>query len=429
MKIAIAGLGTVGGEVLRQLLANASRYEKWAGGSIKVVAVSARDRRKDRGVDLRKSGIRWFSDPVTMARSADAQVVVELIGGADGIARRVVETAIACGRHVVTANKALLAHHGMELARLAEMRQVTIAFEAAVAGGIPVIEVLRQGLAVNRLNQVVGILNGTTNFILTEMWRTGRGFSEVLKEAQQRGYAEADPTLDVSGMDAAHKLAILSSLGFGVQIDLAGVHVEGIQHITAQDITFARELGFRVKLLAIARMTEYGLEQRVHPCMVPEGREIAKVDDVLNAVAIQGEPVGTIMLQGRGAGAGPTASAVLADITDLVTGRRLPAFVLPAHKLRAASRRAMGDHTGEYYLRFMVADEPGVLHQLTGALAAQGVSVAQVIQRGRTSSGAVPLMFITASAKEAAVQRALRMIAELPSVVEKPCLIRIERGV
>ncbi|HLJ64946.1 MAG TPA: homoserine dehydrogenase, partial [Stellaceae bacterium] len=303
LKIAIAGLGTVGGGTLRLLQRNALLLERRGGRRLIVVAVSARDRRRDRGADLR--AVRWYEDPVAMASDPDIDVVVELIGGADGVAREVVETALAHGRHVVSANKALLAHHGTWLARLAEAHAVSLAFEAAVAGGIPILKALREGLAANEVTRLYGILNGTCNYILTEMRESGREFAEVLAEAQRLGYAESDPSFDIDGVDAAHKLALLAAVGFGIPVNFPGVHVEGIRHVSALDIEFASELGYHIKLLGLARRTENGLEQRVHPCMVPRSTPIAHVEGVFNAVVVEGDFAGRVMLEGRGAGAEP----------------------------------------------------------------------------------------------------------------------------
>ncbi|MBV8534378.1 MAG: homoserine dehydrogenase, partial [Alphaproteobacteria bacterium] len=315
LKIAIAGLGTVGAGVVKLLADNGQLLAQRCGRPLVVTAVSARDKSRKRGVELGQA--RWFDDAAALAAEADAEIVLELIGGSDGIARRVCETAIARGRSVVTANKALLALHGTALARAAEEKGVALCYEAAVAGGIPVIKALREGLAANRIVRIYGILNGTCNYILTQMRRTGRPFAEVLVEAQKLGYAEADPSFDVDGIDAAHKLAILAGLAFGAAVNFGGVHIEGIRRISPLDLEFAKELGYRLKLLGIARMTEHGIEQRVHPCLVPLETPIAAVEDVFNAVVAEGNFAGRTVFEGRGAGAGPTASAVVADLIDL----------------------------------------------------------------------------------------------------------------
>ena len=318
IRIAVAGLGTVGAGTVRLLQEHAELIAQRAGRPAMLSAVGARDRRKDRGLDL--VGVRWFEDVVAMAADAEVDVVIELIGGSEGTAKEVVETALRSGKHVITANKALLAHHGAALAREAEGGGGVLAYEAAVCGGIPIIKTLREGLAANRIERIYGILNGTCNFILTTMRETGREFGEVLAEAQKLGYAEADPSFDVDGVDAAHKLAILSALAYGCETDFDGVHIEGVRGISALDIDYADRLGYRIKLLGIARRTDGGIEQRVHPCMVAKSTPIAHVEGVFNAVVAEGDFVGSIMSEGAGAGAGPTASAVVADLIDIARG-------------------------------------------------------------------------------------------------------------
>jgi len=424
LKIAIAGLGTVGAGVVKLLAGNAELIAARCGRPVVITAVSARDRRKDRGVSL--EGVDWYDDAATMAERADCDVVVELIGGADGMARRVVDAALARGRHVVTANKALLAHAGAELAAVAEGRGCVLAYEAAVAGGIPAIKVLREGLAGNRIQRVYGILNGTCNYILTQMRRTGRPFGDVLADAQRLGYAEADPSFDIDGVDAAHKLAILAALAFGTKADIVGVHVEGIRHIGATDIQFATELGYRIKLLGIARMTETGLEQRVHPCMVPLETPIAHVEDVYNAVVAEGDFVGRVVAEGRGAGAGPTASAVVADLVDIAHGRRPMTFQLPAGELSVPTRLGISERRGGYYIRLDVIDRPGVIADVTAALRDEAVSLASMLQRGRAPDERVPVVLVTHETHEAAMSRALGRIAKLGAVLEAPVVVRIE---
>ncbi len=424
LTIAIAGLGTVGAGVMRLLTENAGLIERRAGRPIRVVAVSARDRGRDRGVDL--GPIAWFGDAVAMAREAPADVFVELIGGAEGIARAAVEAAIARGRSVVTANKALLAHHGTALARLAEANGASLAYEAAVAGGIPVIKTVKEGLAGNRIQSVYGILNGTCNYILTTMRQSRRSFADVLAEAQRLGYAEADPSFDIDGLDTAHKLAVLTGLAFGAEVNLAGVHVEGIRSMSLLDIDYADELGFRIKLLGIARRTEHGLEQRVHPAMVPVGAPIAHVDGVFNAVVTEGDFVGRTVMAGRGAGAGPTASAVVADLIDLALGDRRPAFGVPATELAPIHTSPMDRHRGAYYVRLMVLDRPGVIADVAAALRDEEVSMEAMIQRGRDPGEAVPVVLTTHETEEARMRRALARIARLDSVLEPPHMIRIE---
>jgi homoserine dehydrogenase len=423
LKIAIAGLGTVGAGTVRLLRQNAALLEQRSGRALVIGGVSARDRQRDRGVDLR--GVPWHEDAMALAAS-DADIVVELIGGSDGVALDLVRAALERGKHVVTANKALLAHHGASLARLAETRGVSLRFEAAVAGGIPILKALREGLGANRVTRVYGILNGTCNYILTEMRDTGRDFGEVLAEAQSLGYAETDPSFDIDGIDAAHKLSVLAAVAFGQAPDFAGVHVEGIRHVSALDISFAAELGYRIKLLGLARQTADGLEQRVHPCMVPHGAPIAHVDGVFNAVVAEGDFVGRVMLEGRGAGAEPTASAVVADLLDIAAGRESPSFGVPAVSLKPASAAPMARHRGAYYVRLMVVDRPGVIADVAGALRDELVSMEQMIQRGRAPGEAVPVVLTTHVTEEAAMRRAIDRIAQLDTVREPPRLIRVE---
>ena len=427
LKIAVAGLGTVGAGLLKLLAENGPLLEKRCGRALTVTAVCARDRKKDRGVSLQN--VAWFDDPVELAAKADADVIVELIGGSDGPAKKAIETAIAAGRHVVTANKALLAIHGTALAKAAEAKGVALAYEAAVAGGIPVIKALREGVAANRVTRVYGILNGTCNYILTTMRESGRPFAEVLEEAQRLGYAEADPSFDVDGVDAAHKLAILASVAFGTQVDFKSVHVEGIRNVSPLDIQYAQELGYRIKLLGIARLTELGLEQRVHPCMVPINSPIAHVEGVFNAVVAEGDAVGSSFYQGRGAGAGPTASAVVADLIDLARGHRVATFGRPASALVKAPHASIDRHLGPYFIRLSVYDRAGVVADISAALRDERVSIEALLQRGRNPGEAVPIVITTHATEEAAMIRALKVIAHLDCVTEPPCLIRIIEGI
>ena len=424
LSVALAGLGTVGAGVLTLLRSNADIIAARAGRPIAVTAVSARDRTRDRGVAL--SGLRWFDDPVALATDPAADVVVEAIGGSEGPARAVVTAALAAGKPVVTANKALMAVHGSELAVAAERAGVALAFEAAVAGGIPVIKALREGLAGNRIRRVAGILNGTCNYILSTMRERGREFAEVLADAQRLGYAESDPAFDIDGIDAAHKLAILAALAFGRPVAFDDVYVEGIRRISATDIAFAGELGYRIKLLGIARATEAGIEARVHPCMVPQSAPIARVDGVFNAVVAEGDFVGRVMLEGRGAGAGPTASAIVADLIDIARGRFTPAWGAASGELSQAPAVPMAKHVGAYYLRLMVVDRPGVIADVTAALRDAGVSLESMLQRGRSPGEAVPVVLVTHETAEAAMRAALARIAALDAVLEDPALIRIE---
>lgn len=425
LKIAIAGLGTVGSGVLKLLAENGELLAQRCGRPLQVTAVSARDRTRHRGVSF--GAAKWFEDAAALAAEADADIVVELIGGSDGIAKRVCEAAVARGRHVVTANKALLAVHGTTLARGAEEKGVSLGYEAAVAGGIPVIKALREGLAANRIERVYGILNGTCNYILTQMRRTGRPFAEVLAEAQKLGYAEADPSFDVDGIDAAHKLAILAGLAFGAAVNFAGVHIEGIRHISPLDLEFAKELGYRIKLLGIARMTAHGIEQRVHPCLVPLDTPIAAVEDVFNAVVAEGNFAGRTVFEGRGAGAGPTASAVVADLVDLARGRRTPTFGVPVSALALPPISPMERRVGAYYIRLMVVDRPGVIADVTAVLRDENVSLESMLQRGRSPDEMVPVVLTTHDTEEAGMNRALSRIQALKTVLEPPHAIRIEK--
>lgn len=425
-RIAIAGLGTVGAGLVRLIEAQGDLIAARTGRRVEIAAVSARERNRDRGCDI--SGFAWYDDAVAMAREADADVVVELIGGSDGPAKSVCEAALERGLSVVTANKALIAHHGQALAALAEEKGVALAFEAAVAGGIPIIKALREGLAGNRVSRVQGILNGTCNYILTTMRETGRSFDDVLGEAQALGYAEADPSFDVDGVDAAHKLAILTSLAFGTRIDFNAVHTEGIRNIAPEDIAYAGQMGMKIKLLAIAEDAADGVYQRVHPVMVPDGAPIASVEGVFNAVETEGDFVGTSVLEGRGAGDGPTASAVIADIMDIAAGRAGPAFGVPAAALADRPTLPMANHVGPYYVRLVVIDQPGVMADVTAILRDSRISLENVIQRGRDPGAPVTVVITTHEAEEAAMQDALARIGSLEAVVEPPHTIRIERG-
>jgi homoserine dehydrogenase len=424
LSVGVAGLGTVGAGVLTVLRDNAEIVAARAGWPIAVTAVSARDRGRDRGVPL--AGLRWYDDPVGLAADPSVDVVVELIGGTEGPARALVEAAIRAGKPVVSANKALIAVHGAELAAAAEERGVALAFEAAVAGGIPAIKALREGLAANRIRRVAGILNGTCNYILTVMRERGREFADVLADAQRLGYAEADPSFDIDGVDAAHKLAILAALAFGRPVDFDAVHIEGIRRVSALDIAYAAELGFRIKLLGIAARTEAGIEARVHPCMVPDASPLARVDGVFNAVVVDGDFVGRVMLEGRGAGAGPTASAVVADLIDIARGRATPVWGVAASALARVPSVPMTAHAGDYYLRLMVVDRPGVIADVTAVLRDHGISLASMLQRGRAPGEAVPVILVTHGTGEAAMRAALERLGALDAVLESPTLIRIE---
>jgi homoserine dehydrogenase len=425
LRIGVAGLGTVGAGVVRLLSENRQLIALRGRRSIEVRAVSARDRAKSRSADI--AAFRWHDDPISLATAEDIDVVVELIGGDEGPARRLVEATLTQGKPVVTANKALLAKHGAALAKLAEERGATIDFEASVCGGIPIVKGLREGLAANRIREIHGILNGTCNYVLSQMRDTGRGFEEVLAEAQALGYAEADPSFDVDGIDTAHKLAILTALAFGTEVDLGSVYIEGIRHVGALDIAYATELGYKIKLLGIARRGEDGIEQRVHPCMVPKSATIAAADGVFNAVVADGDFVDKVNFVGRGAGGGPTASAVVADLIDVARGHRTPVFGVPAAQLTRPMPRTIEKRFGAYYLRLMVIDRPGVIADVAAALRDQNVSLESVLQRLRAPGGNVPVVLTTHETEEARMNAAVARIAALEAVVEPPRLIRIEQ--
>ena len=425
LKIGIAGLGTVGVDVMQLLAERAPLLVERCGRRLAVVAVSARDRQRDRGVD--RSATRWFDDPRALAVDADVDVVVELIGGADGVAFDVCRAAIEAGKPVVTANKAMIAHHGAALASAAEAGGVSLGYEAAVAGGIPIVKALREGLVGNRVERVYGILNGTCNYILSAMSESEAAFGDVLAEAQRLGFAEADPSFDVDGVDTAHKIAILASLTFGTTPNVDAVYTEGISHITLHDIAYAAELGYRIKLLGMANLTDHGLEQRVHPCMVPLAAPIAQVEGVFNAVVTEGDFVDRTMFSGRGAGAGPTASAVVADLVDVARGNIQPTFGVPATELRDIPALPMARHRGTYYIRLLVVDQPGVMADVTAALRDAQVSVRALIQHSHDLGDGAQVVLTTHENEEASMLQALQEIAALDTVLEAPCMIRIEQ--
>ncbi|WP_174285941.1 homoserine dehydrogenase [Sphingomonas bacterium] len=428
LRIGLAGLGTVGGGVVRLLDANRDLIARRAGRSIEIVAVSARDRTKDRGVDL--SRFDWVDDTTAMPDRADVDVVVELIGGSDGPALTLARRTLLAGKGFVTANKAMIAHHGLELATAAETGRAPLAFEAAVAGGIPVIKGLRDGAAANEIARVYGVLNGTCNFILSKMEAPadkggGHDFAEVLSEAQALGYAEADPSFDIDGVDAAHKLAILASVAFGTMPAFADVVSSGIRHIMAADVAEAAALGYRIRLLGIAEAGPYGLFQRVHPHLVPIDHPLAHVTGSLNAVVAEGNFVGRLLFQGAGAGDGPTASAVVADLIDIARGEYGPAFAMPVAALTAMPRADTGDRRGRAYLRFTVADRVGVLAEIAAAMRDAGVSIESLIQRGVMTDGQVLIAIVTHEGPERCVAQALEKLRGSPSVVGQPLWMHI----
>ena len=429
LRLGIAGLGTVGTGVLDILAKHGQLIATRAGKRVEVTAVSARHRSRNRGHDLSK--LVWFDDPVALARSADIDVFVELMGGEGDPAKAAVEAALAAGKPVVTANKALLAHYGAGLARLAEAKAVALNFEASVAGGIPIIKTLREGLAGNRVGKLFGIMNGTCNYILTKMGNEGRGFAEVLKEAQDLGYAEADPSFDVGGFDTAHKLAVLTSLAFGTEVNLAAIAIEGIEAITLDDIRNASELGYKIKLLGVAVAHHEGVEQRVHPTLVPKGSPVADTDGVFNAVVVKGDFAGELMLEGRGAGAHPTASAVLADVVDIARGNLRPAFGVPAGELRPYNEAPKKAHEGGFYVALELRDRPGAVAAIARILADEQISIESIVQRGLKEKDArratAPFILITHDTLEEAMRAALARIETDGHVAAHPRMIRIER--
>jgi len=425
LRVGLAGLGTVGAGVVGLLAANAALIERRADRRIVVTAVSARDRGRDRGVDLRHA--TWIDDATTLAARDDVDVVVEMIGGSDGPALVLARAALSAGKPLITANKAMLAHHGLELAELAEARGVALKYEAAVAGGVPVIKALREGAAANRLLTVYGILNWTCNYILSRMEAEGLSFAAVLADAQARGFAETDPSFDVDGIDTAHKLAILSGIAFGARLDFAHVAVEGIRAVAAVDIDHAATLGFRIKLVGLASEVGGALFQRVHPCLVPLAHPLAHVAGSLNAVVAEGDFVGRLFFSGSGAGAGPTASAVVADLIDVARGEVGPAFAMPTTRLAALPPADTAAHVGRCYLRLTVADRPGVLAELTTALGDAGVSIESLIQRGAGAGdgGGVYVVMVTHAVRQSAVTAALTRMAASSSALAPPVMMHL----
>jgi homoserine dehydrogenase len=435
LKVGLAGLGTVGASVIRLIEENQDALAARAGRPVTVVAATARAKGKDRGIDL--SRLRWVDDPVVLARDPEIDVFVELMGGEGDPAKAAVEAALTAGKSVVTANKALLAKHGVALAALAEQKQVALNFEAAVAGAIPIVKTLREGLAGNTITRVYGILNGTCNYILTRMEQEGLSFADCLKDAQRLGYAEADPTFDVEGFDTAQKLAILASLAFGTKVDSEAVYVEGISSIAPADLQAADELGYRIKLLGVAVRTETGIEQRVHPTMVPKDSAIAQVMGVTNAVTVDAEGFPPITLVGPGAGGAATASAVVADIGDIARGTRTAPFGRPSSALSVAGKAPMQLHEGGYYIRLLAVDKPGSAAAIATRLAEQQISLESIVQRHRDPEGGkdaravsapVPVILITYATTEDAVRRALAAVKADKVISGEPQLIRIEKN-
>ena len=420
--IGVAGLGTVGAGVVRMLHDNAGLIAERAGRSIRIAAVCARDRTKNRGLNL--DGIGWADSPCALARHPDIQIFVELMGGDDGPARESVGAAIGAGKDVVTANKALLAVHGNEIAAAAEQAGVTLRFEAAVAGGIPVVKSLTESLAGDRVLRVMGVMNGTCNYILTRMESTGKSYDEVFAEAMDLGYLEADPTLDVGGIDAGHKLSLLASIAYGTRVDFAGMDIEGIERISIRDIEQAGDMGYRVKLLCVARMSNEGLEQRTQPCLVPATSPLGQVEDATNIVVLEGEATGPIFLRGAGAGQGPTASAVLGDIIDIARGRRISTFGQPATSLKEADSVRVAP-TVPYYIRLLLVDRPGVLGRIAAGFGDAGVSIDRMRQYGHADNAA-PVLIVTHRTSRRQIDQALDAIRETGLSFNDPVAMRIE---
>jgi homoserine dehydrogenase len=437
LKLGVAGLGTVGASVVRLIAHEQAALVARTNRPIEVAAVTARSKSKKRNVDLRK--IRWVASPLELAEDPGIDVFVELMGGEGDPARAAVEAAIAAGKSVVTANKALLARHGVKLAELAEKRGVALNFEAAVGGAIPIVKTLREGLAGNSFARIYGILNGTCNYILTRMEREKLSFAECLKDAQRLGYAEADPAFDIEGHDTAQKLAIVASLAFGIKVDPKAIYVEGISSLTPEDLKAADELGYRVKLLGVAMRTEKGIEQRVHPTMVPKDSEIAQVMGVTNALSLDADGIAPITLVGPGAGGSATASAVVADIGDIARGIRAPVFGRPARELVASKKAPMQRHEGGYYIRLLALDRPGTFATISKSLANEKISLESIVQRHpgprphggddpKSPEAPVPVILITYATTEDAVRRALRAIRRTGVIAGHPQVIRIEKG-
>jgi homoserine dehydrogenase len=421
--VGVAGLGTVGAGLLKFLGEHPAFAP--AAGLAYVSGVSARSRSRPRPVDI--SSLPWFDDPVALARAEETDIFVELIGGSDGPAKAAVEAALQAGKPVVTANKALIAEHGAELAVLAESMNVPLLFEAAVMGGVPAVKVVREALVGDDIRSIAGILNGTCNYILTEMEATGRSFAEVLAEAQRLGYAEADPTMDVGGFDAAHKISILAALAFGCAPHYAAAEIEGIEQVDLLDIRMAKDLGYRIKLVASAERSAEGTLVRVHPSLAPLNHPLAQAGGALNALFIEGERVGRIFIQGPGAGAAPTAAAVAADIADVMAGAVRPVFHAPADTLAPFDPIDPSRMMGRAYLRFLVKDEPGVIAAVSETLAEAGVSIESFLQKPTEGAEGVPIVLTTHAVAESVLTAAVERIAGLPAVLDRPHLLRIAR--
>ncbi len=420
-RLGVAGLGTVGAGLL-QFLADNPDFAP-APGRVVVHGVSARSRSRPRPVDI--SGLAWFDDAVELAKSPDTDIFVELVGGSDGAAKAAVEAALSHGKPVVTANKALIAEHGLELARLAESKGVPLLFEAAVMGGTPAVKMLREAMVGDEVVAVAGILNGTCNYILTEMEAAGRSFSDVLAEAQRLGYAEADPTMDIGGFDAAHKITLLAALAFGKAPNFPAAEIEGLEGVELLDIRMARDLGYRIKLVAAAIREADGVSVRVYPALAPLNHPLSLTGGALNALFIEGKRIGRIFIQGPGAGSGPTAAAVAADIADVLTGASRPVFQRPATELELFSRIDPTRHVSRAYVRILVRDQPGVIAAVSETIAEAGVSIDSFLQKPVEDAGGVPIVLITHEAPESVLRLAVDRIAGLDAVVAPPRMLRI----
>lgn len=422
LRLGIAGLGTVGTGVVKIIRQKASLLEQRTGRPITLSAISARSRTKDRGVPL--DSYAWESDPVALAQREDIDVFVELMGGHDGPAKDATEAALAAGKDVVTANKALLAHHGHALATQAENTNAVLRFEAAVAGGIPVIKSLTEALAGNDITRVMGVMNGTCNYILTRMEASGLSYDEVFAEADALGYLEADPNLDVGGIDAAHKLSLLSAIAFAARVNFDAVETEGIGSISIDDIHRAADMGFRIKLLGVAEMTGRGLEQRMSPCLVPAISPLGQLEGGTNMVVLEGDHVGQIVLRGAGAGEGPTASAVMSDIADIARGTRVSTFGQPAATL-AQPATSKSQTPAPFYLRMHLLDKPGALAKVAAVLGEWGVSIDRMRQYRHEDENA-PVLIVTHKAQRKALDGALAALPETGVVQGTPVALRIE---
>ena len=420
--IGIIGLGNIGLEVYKNIKKNSSDIQKKTGFKLNIVKASAKNINKKRSIKFPKGFLE--KDPIKIIKNSKIDIIVELIGGADGIAKKVVFAALKNNKHVVTANKALIAKHGDELSKLSEKNNVNLLFEAAVGGGIPIIRSIKQGLIANKLHHIYGILNGTTNFILTEMEKRGESFLNILKNAQALGYAESNPTADVDGQDAADKISILSSIGFGTKIINKGFLVEGIRNIEIDDINFAKELGYKIKLLAIAEKIKDEIKQRVHPCLIPNNLDVANIDNVINAIVVDGFPIGRTIYEGPGAGKGPTSSAVISDITSIMLGNDEYSFGLSPSSKKKIKLFNFNNHQSKYYIRFLTKDVQGVLSKITSSLAKNKISISNLIQKP-SKNGNANVMLVTHNSKELNIQKVLKSLSKQKKLFKKIVMIRV----